>query len=481
MRKRYEHLLRLRSEQGIALISATIILFIVIGLSLALLSFADNQQHASASEQNHELAYQLAEAALNAQISKLAAQWSTAEEWAPSTAPANCTPTNGVYPTGCVCNNGTSFTGCPNPNGSWQSSYTTTGSFRCPPGTRPDAWGAPASTQWSNISNGWTTYVRDDSSGMGSLFSSSTAQNLAPYDVNGNGAVWVRAVGTYHCQTAIVISKVAEQLVPLSFPEYAVAANSFSTENNGNKIIVDTAGTYGTFPNNQNPNTGNGKIGTRCNGVSSNCASYRTGAQIVPDTCGASSSAPNGCTVYPPTPSQTLSWSDLQALKAEAQAYGTYFSASAPSGCPTSASQLASVPIPGGVAPVYIDTDCPSMSFSGNTTINSPSQPGFVVLTDQSLELNGTVTYYGFIYGANLCPNAGGSPPYVTCTSTSVVVTIHGNATLQGAVNVDGGGAIQFGESKTNFIWDQRVFSDLLNFGGADAAPNSFRQLPNSQ
>jgi Tfp pilus assembly protein PilX len=471
---------RLREQDGIALITATIVLFIVIMLSLALLAFADNQQHASSREQAHEVAFSLAEAALNAEVSKLGSQWSTASEWSPSSAPSNCTPSGGVYPTGCVCNNSSTFAGCPSATGSWQSSYTTSGTSRCPPGTRPDSWGSAASSTWSNVNNGWTTYVRDDSSGTGSLFSSSTAQTLAPYDANGNGSVWVRAVGSYHCQSAVVISKVAEQLVPLNFPKYAVTANSISTSNQGNKIIIDTIGTYGTYPGGQDPNSSAGPIGTRCVGVTSGCASYRTGSQLSPDTCAPSSSTPNGCTVYTSTPSTTLSWNDLQALKAEAMAYGTYFSTSSSNGCPTSYSQLNSVAIPGGVAPVYIDTSCPSMTFTSTGTINSSTQPGFLVLTDQSLALLGSMKYYGLIYGANLCPSSG-STPYVTCTTNSVIVTVQANATIQGAINVDGGGSIVFGSSATNFIFDSRVFASLLNFGGADAAPNSFRQLPNSQ
>jgi type II secretory pathway pseudopilin PulG len=479
MSRLHQHLHRLRDERGIALITATIILLIVIMLSLALLSFADNQQHASSREQAHEVAFSLAEAALNAQVSKLAAQWSTAQEWS-GTAPTNCTPSAGpTYPTGCVCNNTSTFAGCPSPTGTWQSNYTTTGSTRCPPGSHPDSWGAPATSSWSNVNNGWTTYVRDNSGSVGSLFNSSAAQNLAPYDLNGDGAVWVRAVASYHCQSAVVISKVAEQLVPLNFPKYAVTANAISTSNQGNKIILDTSGASGNFGGAQNPNGNNfGKIGTRCTSITSNCANYRKGAQVYPDTCAPSPSPPNGCTLYSSTPSTTLSWSDLQALKAEAMAYGTYYSPS--TSCPTTASQLTSVPIPGGVAPVFVDTGCPSMTFTSNAVINSPTAPGFLVLTNQSLTLLGTVQYYGLIYGANLCPNAG-SPPYVTCSTNSVIVTVQGNATVQGAINVDGGGSISFGSSATNFIFDSRVFADLLNFGGADAAPNSFRQLPNSQ
>lgn len=480
---------RLREQDGIALISATIILAIVLGLAIALLSFADNQQHASAREQAHEVAYSLAEAALNAQISKLGAQWATSSDWTSGSPPTSCAPSGGVFPTGCQCNNTSTFTGCPSPTGSWQSApgYTTSPTSWCPPGTQADAWNSAATTSWSNVSNGWTTYVRDDAGGTTNLFSSTTDESQVPYDANSDGDVWVRSVGTYHCQTAIVLAKVAEQLVPISFPRDAVTANSFLTGNSGNKVILDTSGTFGTFPGSTNPNRqGPGHIATRCTGISSNCAQYRSG-QILLDTCGATAAPPNGCSQYPSTPATTIDSTGLAGLKSEAQAYGTWYSGNlldqtqyGAKPCPTSASQLASVSVPGGVDPVYIDTSCPSMSFTGNDTINSAALPGFLVLTDQTLYLGGTETFYGFIYDANLC-SSGGS--YSTCTtySGSPTITITGNATVQGAINVDGAGSIQFGESHTNFVYDSRIWTLLTEFGGADAAPNSFRQLPNSQ
>ncbi len=474
---------RLREQDGIALISATIILTIVLGLAVALLTFANSEQHASAHEQAHEVAYSMAEAALNAQISTLGAQWASSTEWTTGSPPSSCALVSGSYPTGCVCNTSTTFNGCPSPTGSWQTGYTTSGQSWCPPGTHPDAWGSSATTSWSWVNNGWTTYVRDDAGGTSSLFSSATDETQAPYDANSDGDVWVRAVGSYDCQTAIVLSKVAEQLLPISFPRDAVTANSFATGNNGNKVILDTSGTSGTFVPATNPNSSAGHIATRCVAVSSNCASYRSG-QVSPDTCGASATAPNGCTDYSSTPATTLDSNGLAGLKTEAAVYGTWYSASAANqargakACPTSASQLNSVAVPGGVAPVYIDTDCPSLSFTGNSTINSAAQPGFLVLTDQSFSLGGTVTFYGFIYDANLCATA-----YTTCTTTasSASVSVTGNAAVQGALNVDGPGSIQFGESKDNFIYDSRVWTLLTEFAGADAAPNSFRQLPTSQ
>jgi hypothetical protein len=134
-------------------------------------------------------------------------------------------------------------------------------------------------------------------------------------------------------------------------------------------------------------------------------------------------------------------------------------------------SQLTSVTVAGGVAPVYVDDigGACSMFFTGNGQANSPSQPGFLVLAAGTITFNGTVNYYGMIYNANLTNLSGD------------VVTIHGNANVQGAINVDGSGGIGFGSSKINFVYDSRVFHELKGWGGAAATPNSFRILPIGQ
>jgi hypothetical protein len=313
------------------------------------------------------------------------------------------------------------------------------------------------------------------------LFTTATNLTQPAYDVNTNGVLWVRAAAVYNCRTAVVVSKASQQLVPLSFPKFAINANGFTTSNNGNKVIIDTAGTY-MLPSNLNPAIGS--ITVRCNGLAAGavCTKYRLGSQLVPDTCVASKTAPYGCTLSPASASQTIT--DLSGLRNEAIAYGTYFSPSSSRGCPTTASQLAGVVTPGGVAPVFVDVGCPSMSFTGNTVINSSTQPGFLVLTNQTLSLGGTVYFYGLIYDANLCLVNGS---YVPCTTASNVVTIQGTAVVQGGVNIDGAGMLVVGSSgngsngKANVIYDSRIFSRLQSFGGAAAVPNSFRTLPTNQ
>lgn len=436
---------RWRNEDGFVLASAMVIAMILMGLGLGLLTFANSQQHFSAYEQSQEGAYALAEAALNAEVAELNSQWPTSISPAPAS-----------------CNHSTSSTaGCP--NAGFDSAYQI-GGGSCPAGTASDPWGAP-------LTNGWTTYVRDDGGGTSQLYNSTVDETQPTYDAGGatagvpDGSVWVRAVGVENCHLAVVIAKVTQVLTPLTMPQEAVTGNSFATSNNGNKIIIDTLGTYGTYPSGQDPNAQPGGISMRCKGLGSNpCASYRAGSQISPDTCGYNSST-NTCSDTAASLTPTFTTAQLQEIQAEAEEYNTYFG---PGNCPSSLSQLSSQPMSGGgVSPVYITGPC-NLSFTGGTG-NSSSSPGYLVIADGTLTLNGNASFYGIVYAANQQSSSGN------------VVTLHGNATLQGAIDVDGYGAVNFGSSAVNFIYDSRGFGLLKIWGGAATSPNTFRVLSSGQ
>lgn len=436
---------RLRSEDGIALVSAIIVLMILLGLGAGLLLFTDAQSRSATYDQSSEKAYALAEAALNAQITQLSSHWPA------SGSPAVCDPTTGAT------------LGCPNPT-TLQPNLPTGGSPTCPANTPKDAWG-------SSLSTPWTTYVRDDGSGTDQVFNSSVNQTQPAYDASGpsgnpDGAVWVRAVGVAGCRTAVVVAKVSAQFVQINLPQKAVDANGFGTANNGNKIIIDTLGTYAQ-PSVAvaNPSGTAGDMSMRCTSLTNaQCKSYQAAqknqiGQVVQDTTNAA-----------PTASPTLTQSQLNAMRQEAINKNTYW----PTGsCPTSASQLAGTP-------TFIEGPC-TMAFKANGTVNSSASPGFLVINNGSLSLDGTLTYYGVVYAAN-AQGASGTP----CKGNDVIV-VAGNAEVQGAILVDGTGTVCFGSSgngnntTTNFVYDVRGFSLAVGWGGAVGTPNSFRQLPQGQ
>jgi len=90
---------RLRNESGFALIGALLILIILMGIGVALVSMSDTQQNQSGGQRVKESAFNLAEAALNAEALQLGhsrpstatcTRMSTATPSAPS--PRCCSP-----------------------------------------------------------------------------------------------------------------------------------------------------------------------------------------------------------------------------------------------------------------------------------------------------------------------------------------------------------------------------------------------------
>lgn len=404
---------RPRQEDGFVLVTVLIVMLVTLGLGLGLLLFTDTQQHSSASERARESAFNLAEAALSSQLFQLARQW-------PGTAAT-------AYPASCTAATSTPSNGCADPGG-LSNGYPSVPPIGCPAGAATDAWGSSPNTQWA-------TYVRDDGSGTSDLFSSSIARNQPAYDANRNGKLWVRAVGVSQCAVQTVLVQVSQQLVPLTFPTGSLAANWLATSNNGNKVLLDTLGTAAQP----------GGVSTRCAAPAPvPCRSYRAG-QVSPDTTNA-----------PPTPATTLTGTQLAAVKAQAMANGTYFPAGS---CPSTLGALSG-------APTYIE-NC-NLSFNGGTG-NSASAPGWLVLAQGSLYLNGNAAYYGTVYAVN------------GQASSAALVETHGNSLIQGAVVVDGPGGVQLGESHANLTYDPTSFSNIKTYAGATPVPNTFRQLPGGQ
>jgi Tfp pilus assembly protein PilX len=435
------------------MIIAILILFVVLAIGTALLTTAIGQQRSAFNEQSSETAYSLAEAALNAQVFALSQQWPTSGD-----APQPSSSPNLGYPTSCnAASNGTSY--CP--AASDLSSAYPANSQTCPTGTQKDVWSSS-----SSVSNGWTTYVRDAGAGGSasqSLFTSTGSageQNALPFDASGSGAVWVRAVGILNCHIAVVVAKVSEQVVGLNFPKSLLNANSFTISDSGNKDILNT----------QDPNGKSSQISLRCNGLggqppSSTCAGIKKSSQVAPVTSWAS----------PPDASPTLSAAQLAAAKGLAISRGTYYPAS------TSCSSIGASQLQG--SPVYIEggSGC-AISITSNPTINSAASPGFLVLVNGTLSFGGNLTYYGVIYAAN----QGGL--------SGTVVSLGGNATVDGGITADGSASLTLGSSGNGVInctdtgnkcgdleYNAFAFSGLVGFAGANSTPNTFRQLPDTQ
>jgi Tfp pilus assembly protein PilX len=424
---------RAREEQGFVLVTAILLLTVILGLGIGLLMFADNQQSASAREQSSEAAFNLAEAALNAQILQLSREWPANKEMVEKQDPRSCTPATSA-----------SSNYCPDP-ASLEKAYPSTGSTSC---TGSEAWGSP-------LTNKWTTYVREEVGGS-PYFTSTTEQTANNFDGGvGNGTpatpwkkLWVRAVGVVNCHAVTVVSLASEQLVHASFPEDALSANSFKTGNKAGKVIIERKG-KGSQP---------GKFGVRCSGFTKKeieeglCEKYTPG-QIVPPL--------ETSEIEREGPSKTLSSEQLESLKDQARAEGRYYGAGE---CPGSLEQVSG-------KPVYVEGPC-TMKFTGNETANSAEKPGFLVIVNGTIDFDGGVEFYGVVYAAN------------QQETSEAVVTIKGKAKIVGSIIVDGKGSINVGDSgheHVDFEYNPQAAKEFELYEGAAATRNSFRILPTGQ
>jgi Tfp pilus assembly protein PilX len=407
---------RASDEQGFVLVSAIVLLTVILGLGLGLLLFTDNQQKASAQEQASESAFHVAEAALNAQVGQLPRAWPSKSGEA---YPERCTATE------------SSPNGCPTP-GSLNVGYPSAGTTTCP-ASQKDAWGSPDT-------NEWTTYVRDDA-GKSQYFNSTTEQPELTYDANEDEKLWVRAVGVVQCRVVTLVTQVARQQITVNFPKDTAVGNWFNVTNTGKKVIVNTEG--------EPPVGETGPISMRCSGLTkAECEQWsESKKQISPNTTGA-----------PPTPSPILNEAQTEALKAEAQAAGTFHSA-ALGNCPSTLEEMSGLP-------AYVE-GCGNLHITGG--VGNPVSPGFLILADGTLELKGSAEFHGVIYARN--PSNSSGP----------VVILGGTTTVWGAIDVDGNGGLEFGSSKANLIYEPKAILNLKAYAGATPTRNTFRVLPISQ
>jgi Tfp pilus assembly protein PilX len=416
-----------RDQDGFALIAAMMLLFVMMGLGLGLLLFVDTQQKASAREQATEAAFNVAEAALNAQVGQLSRKWPSEKE---------------QYPSSCTSSEAPSLTSvCPY-QPTIESAYKYLKNAATCTGTEP--WGSPRTNQW-------TTYVRDDgpSQGAASTLFSSGVSGYPFYDKNGDGKLWVRSVGVVQCHPVALVTLVARQTVALSLPENAVTGNWFKVTNNGNKGIINRRGEE------EQP----GAISMRCSaGSPSPCESYEGGnkEQVYPEL-----------TENPPSASVTLNSAALETVKSEAEANTRYYTTP---NCPTSLAQLTGFP-------VYIE-GCGALKITANGTANSHTTPGFLVVANGTLELSGTSTFYGIIYAANLNPEP---------LASTAIVKLQGQTNVIGEIIVDGNGGVELGSSgagggnSANLTFDSRAARGAKTTAGATPTRNGFRILPSGQ
>jgi Tfp pilus assembly protein PilX len=354
----------LRNESGSTLIAAVLIVFGMLAFGIALVAQADTQSQTSAKERTRESGFNLAEAALNAQVLQLTRAWAGNNGM-----PVYCDPT---------INNSR----CPEP--------TAIGG-----GYTQGDYGTPCRTNASIPA--WQTHVRDS---QGEQYWTSSILTTRPaYDFNGDGVVWVRSQATAHCHTVAMVTQVSTSSVPIAFPSNVITANKFATNNEGRKVIVDTLGSGGQAA----------PIVARCSGLTTaQCLAYPANKnQVNPPAVRADSNASG----------TTLSASQLASLEAQAQSSGSHYS------CTNNPTQLTS-PASGSV--VYLKGPNCNVNVTGNHQINSATKPGALIIEDGSITLGGTVTFYGLIYVVNKSNSSNYLVTTTGCSQIIGVISVDG-------------------------------------------------------
>jgi Tfp pilus assembly protein PilX len=336
---------RWRGEDGWTLVTALVLMIIMLGATLAMVAYVDNETRQGAKGRHRETAFNLAEAALNAQIFALSQQW------------AGQGLASNPYPT---CTQASTDSRCPN--------AATLGALF----TSPDATGAT-----------WKTQVRDNNTASSSGFYSDALTASAPgYDANGDGKVWVRAQAAAKGVTRTVVALVRTEEVQEDLPHAALLAGKLSIPDNGHKVMIDgsTASAQAA------------RVAVRCtpvSGESTPCLGHALGStglnnmnalynlldfQISPDN-----------TTYGYTGGQSLTADQISRLRNRAIADGTYYAT-----CPANS-------VGGKV--VFIESG--ACNWQSTNNINSAASPGFLLLNNATMYLAGSQIFYGVMYAAN--------------------------------------------------------------------------------
>jgi Tfp pilus assembly protein PilX len=407
-----------RDESGFAVATAILVLMIISLLSIAVLQTVNVESHQSGHEVANEASFNLAESVLDAESLQIQ------EAWPGSTGSV-------VYPTTC--------------------NQSTAGVSHCP---GADLTSSLSST-YAGVSYGsptWSVKVIDDSNGS-SYYSDSLASNPTSYDANSDDRLWLRATATVWGQTETVVTQVVRQTEVVTIPQATITSGGVSTENNGNKIIIEA----------KDPNSGlTGPVDLRCNMSGSSpdngdsCAGWVSQkGQLDP------SGAYETGYVDPSGGYSTLSAATLAELKTTAQSQGTYYNGT----CPSSLTGL-----------IYVENA--SCTYTGGT-FNSDASPGAVVFANGTLTFNGNITYTGVIYMAN---GQGTAPTSGVCPKTmqNAVLIVHGGGTVYGSIFVDKCGTVDAGERQFDVNYDSNASSGLKAYATPSLAKNTFRIIPHT-
>jgi Tfp pilus assembly protein PilX len=414
-------------ESGSALVAAIIIMFVILGLGMAVLSQADVQSHQTGVEAWGEATYNNAESALDSEANLLQQSWPTA-----ATSACNQSSTPSTF--------------CPGSALANSFSTTYTGHLF----TNPQ----------------WTIQIVDDSAGESASYYSDAAASTAPsYDADKDGKVWIRAQTIIQGQKRIVVAEMVRQTTVVPLPHNTITSGGTFTSNRGNKVIIETTDAAGSSVT--------GPVTVRC-GSSTSTPSYGDACEGWDPDQGQLDPASNyqGGYVDPSGGYSSVSQAALASLKQTAQANGTYYNGT----CPTDLTGLVYVDNPPGGNCTYLGGNWNLSSIPPATT----DVPGMLIMGDGTLTFDGNINYFGIVYMVNA---SGTAPASGACTSeqqNGPVFMVHGTGSIYGSIFIDKCGIMDAGSSAYNIIFDSASFNAAAAYSQPSLAKNTFRIIPNS-
>ena len=345
--------LRLQREDGVALMTAMLVMTMMLLFGFAILTNVDSQRSDSRRERERESSFQLSEGVLNAQIFQLSTRWpssTTGSGGASVVYPASCTQTDIAQD-------------CP-------SITALIGSFN--------------NVDQANGNESWITNVRDNGGTAPDFYSDALITSQPTFDQNNDGFLWVRSSAVVRGHRRTLVALVKAEKTTLNFPKHTLSAGFFTTTNSGNKTIIDNDGESDEFVP--------GEVYVRCTfpGGSlpaAGCADYQANkGQVSPNRVFSDPSMPPAVTPEA-----------LETLRSSAKADGNYYA----TGCPPS--------LQGDVAGemVFIENPGGTCNYNANSNFNTFAKPGYVVMAKGKLLINGGATFYGVIYHANTDDSSG--------------------------------------------------------------------------
>jgi hypothetical protein len=410
----------LRSEQGTAIVTAVLLLAIMLSSGLALAAAVDVQTKVSAKTRTRESAFNLGEAALNAQVRALAQ---------PGSWPGPGTSTSAQYP---VC-------------------VPASGDARCPVASELLSL-FPTTDAESGAT--WQTEIRDNDGAFTSFYSDALLTSPYRYDRNGDDRVWVRATATTRGRTRTMVALVKAETQPEDILNAALLSGRLHLSNQGNKVVIDnTALPPGLLAVRCTPSTAETQP---CLGYQLGQGGTRTMDDLTEEFNTQVSPGNSAQWAYNGAPA--LDPEALARLRATAISYGSFY----PDGtvnCPPT--------LTGKV--VWIE-NADLCNFAANATYNSPSAPGMLIVNRGTLRMTGTQWFWGVIYHA---PE----------NTTNTLVELGGNVCVRGGVIVEGSGTTTVGSSGNNcgsganLAFDPTAFGAVRSLSTAGIVQNTWREL----